>query len=453
MRFRTVATLVFSVALLFAASGAMAQNIQVEEYSLPNGLRVVLNEDHSAPLVAVNVWYHVGSKNEKPGRTGFAHLFEHMLFQGSKHVPPGQHRLHVQSVGGVMNGSTNLDRTNYYETVPSQYLPMALWLEADRMGFFLEALDQKKFDIQREVVKEERRMRYENVPYGIWVESLLKHAYPADYPYHWPTIGSMADLNAASLEDVRQFFREWYNPNNAVLTIVGDFQPAEAKQLVEKYFADIPRGPSPERFNARAPAIRGEQRAVIPSAVQLDRVYRMYHLPPVGTPDWVAADLLGIILTGNKSTRLEKTLVYEKQIAQDVTSGTWDAESTGMFLFWVTAKPGVDPARLEKAVDDEIRRIANEGVTADELRAALNQYETGYAQQLSSFGDRADAISYQTVLFDDPNEINRWLDRYRRITPDDIRKVAGTYLATPNRVTVLFTPEKKSDVKTVGGAR
>lgn len=435
MRFR--ATVAFFV-IAFPLHG---QNIRVEQYSLPNGLRVTLNEDHSAPLVAVNVWYHVGSKNEKPGRTGFAHLFEHMLFQGSKNVPSGEHRLRVQSVGGIMNGSTDLDRTNYFETVPSQYLPMALWLESDRMGFFLEALDQKKFDIQREVVKEERRMRYENVPYGIWVESLLKHAFPPSYPYHWPTIGSMADLNAASLEDVREFFRNWYTPNNAVLTIVGDFEPVEAKRLVEKYFADIPRGPSPSRFGDRAPAISGERREVIPSAVQLDRVYRMYHLPPVGTPDWVAADLLGLILAGHKATRLENSLIYQKQIAQDVTAFTWDAESNGMFLVWVTARPGVDPKRLERALDEEIRRIAKEGVTGDELQAALNQYETGYAQQLSGFNDRADLLGYAATLFADANEVNRWLDRYRRITTDDIRRVAGSYLVTPDRVTVHFTPQ------------
>src|SRR5947207_10910407 len=234
--------------------------LALEDYRLSNGLRVVLNEDHSAPLVAVNVWYHVGSKNERPGRTGFAHLFEHMLFSGSENVGNNEHFRYVQSVGGVLNGTTFFDRTNYFETLPSNYLALGLWLESDRMGFFLPALTQEKLDIQREVVKEERRQRYDNVPYGTAFERLLNLAYDPDYSYHWPTIGSMEDLGAASLDDIRDFFGTWYRPDNAVLTVTGDFAPDEARQLVHQYFADIPPGGAFPPFDLQRRALGGERR-------------------------------------------------------------------------------------------------------------------------------------------------------------------------------------------------
>src|SRR6266699_4756874 len=256
--------------------------LSLEDYKLSNGLRVVLNEDHSAPLVAVNLWYHVGSKNERPGRTGFAHLFEHMLFSGSEHVGNNEHFRYIQSVGGVLNGTTFFDRTNYFETLPSNYLALGLWLESDRMGFFLPALTQEKLDIQRDVVKEERRQRDDNVPYGTSFERLLSLAYDSDYPYHWPTIGSMEDLGAASLDDIRDFFRTWYRPDNCTLTVIGDFLPTEARLLVEQYFADIPPGREfPRALPERSP-LAGERRDVVPSPVQLPRIYRLYHLPEMG---------------------------------------------------------------------------------------------------------------------------------------------------------------------------
>src|SRR5438094_3939560 len=292
----------------------------LEDYRLPNGLRVVLNEDHSAPLVAVNLWYHVGSKNERPGRTGFAHLFEHMLFSGSEHVGNNEHFRYVQSVGCVLNGTTFFDRTNYFETLPSHYLAMGLWLESDRMGFFLPALTPEKLNTQRDVVKEERRQRYDNVPYGTAFERLLHLAYDPDYSYHWPTIGSMEDLGAASLDDIGDFFRTWYRPDNAVLTVIGDFVPAEAKQLVEQYFADIPPGGSFPRFDLQRRPLGGERRESYGSPVQLARLYRLYHLPKMAEPDWIAADLLSSVLSGDKASRLEKALVLEQQIATDVAA-------------------------------------------------------------------------------------------------------------------------------------
>src|SRR5512141_664540 len=306
-----------------------APMLKLEEYELGNGLRVVLNEDHSAPLVAVNLWYHVGSKNERVGRTGFAHLFEHMLFSGSEHVGNNEHFRYVQSIGGVLNGTTFFDRTNYFETLPSNYLALGLWLESDRMGFFLPALTQEKLDIQREVVKEERRQRYDNVPYGTAFERLLHLAYDPDYSYHWPTIGSMEDLEAASLDDIREFFATWYRPDNCVLTLVGDFVPAEAKALAEKYFGDIVPGGSFPQFTLERQAQNGERRESFASPVQLPRLYRLYHLPEMGSADWIAGDLLSTGLGSDKASRLDRVLVHEKQIAQDVAVYVLPTESTG----------------------------------------------------------------------------------------------------------------------------
>src|SRR5260370_20638500 len=246
--------------------------LTIEEYRLGNGLRVVLNEDHSAPLVAINLWYHVGSKNERVGRTGFAHLFEHMLFSGSQHVGNNEHFRYVQVVGGVLNGSTFFDRTNYYETLPSNYLALGLWLESDRMGFFLPALTQERLAISREVVKEERRQRYDNVPYGTAFERLLNLSYDPDYSYHWPTIGSMEDLAAASLDDIREFFATWYRPDNAVLTLVGDFHPDEARELIERYFSNIPSGGPFPKFDLQRRPPGGERRGLFASPVQLPRL-------------------------------------------------------------------------------------------------------------------------------------------------------------------------------------
>ncbi|MFN2238137.1 MAG: M16 family metallopeptidase, partial [Thermoanaerobaculia bacterium] len=353
--------------------------MKLDQYTLDNGLRVVLNEDHAAPLVAINVWYHVGSKDEKPGRTGFAHLFEHLLFSGSENVGNNEHFRYVQSVGGILNGSTTFDRTNYYETLPSNHLALGLWLESDRMGWFLPAITQEKLDVQREVVKEERRLRYDNAPYGTALEELLKISYEPDYPYFWPTIGSMEDLGAATLEDVKDFFRTWYVPNNAVLTLVGDFVPAEAKELIERYFGSIPRGADVPRSSPERRPWHTEKRGSITSSVQLPRVYRLYHLPRFGDPEWVAADLLAYVLSVGRASRLDRALVYEKQIAQDVGSFLLQTEASGMMILVSTAREGVDPAVLADAIDEEISRLAIHGIEPSELERARNQAETGYA--------------------------------------------------------------------------
>lgn len=415
--------------------------LSIEDYKLPNGLRVVLNEDHSAPLVAVNVWYHVGSKNERAGRTGFAHLFEHMLFSGSEHVGNNEHFRYVQSVGGVLNGTTFFDRTNYFETLPSNYLALGLWLESDRMGFFLPALTQEKLDIQREVVKEERRQRYDNVPYGTAFERLLNLAYDPDYSYHWPTIGSMEDLAAASLDDIREFFATWYRPDNATLTLVGDFVPAEAKQLIEKYFGDIKPGGEFPRFTSERKPMTSERRETFPSIVQLPRVYRLYHLPKMGERDWIAADMLSTVLGSDKASRLDRALVHEQQIAQDVAAYVLPTESTGMLMMHATAKEGVDIATIERAMDDEIARVISGGITDDELTRARVRAEVEYAHQIENYDTRADLIGMMATYFGQPDRVHTWLDAYNRATTGDLARVAGQYLKPENRATSIFVPE------------
>ena len=414
--------------------------LDLVEYRLENGLRVVLNEDHSAPLVAVNLWYHVGSKNERPGRTGFAHLFEHMLFSGSTHVGNNEHFRYVQSVGGVLNGTTFFDRTNYFETLPSNYLALGLWLESDRMGFFLPALTQEKLDIQREVVKEERRQRYDNVPYGTAFERLLNLAYDPDYSYHWPTIGSMEDLGAASLDDIRDFFRTWYRPDNAVLTIIGDFNPDEAKRLVAQYFGEIEPGGSFPHFDLERSPLGGERRESYASPVQLPRVYRLYHLPKMGDAEWIAADLLSSVLSGDKASRLERALVLEQQIATDVAAYVLPTESTGMLLLQATAKEGVPIEQVESAVDAEIARVARDGVSEDELTRAKNRAEVDFAHQVENYDSRADLIGMMATYFGDPALIHTWLDPYRAATTEQVAAVAAKYLVAENRVTSIFAP-------------
>ncbi|MGA7617575.1 MAG: pitrilysin family protein [Thermoanaerobaculia bacterium] len=414
--------------------------MKIEYDQLPNGLKVVYNEDHSAPLVAINVWYHVGSKNEREGRTGFAHLFEHMLFSGSEHVGNNEHFRYVQSVGGILNGSTTFDRTNYYETLPSNYLALGLWLESDRMGFFLPALTQEKFDVQKNVVKEERRLRYDNAPYGTAFENLLELAYDPDFPYHWPTIGSMEDLDAAELDDIRQFFRTWYAPDNAVLTLVGDFVPAEAKKLVETYFADIPAGPARPPFDRTRRPAGEERRGSVHGPVQLPRLYRLYHLPPMGRDEWFAADLVTNLLAAGKASRLERALVYEQQIAQEVGAFVFPTETSGMLLMMATAKQNVDLAKLEAAMDTEIETLIRGGVTDEELTRVKNQSETDVAHQVSEYESRADLLGMFATFFDDPALVGKWPERYRARSAGELQSAAAKYLTTENRVTLEYLP-------------
>jgi zinc protease len=331
-------------------------SLPFERHTLSNGLRVILHEDRSLPLVTLNLWYHVGSKNERPGRTGFAHLFEHMLFQGSEHVGTHDHFRYVQQVGGVANGSTWYDRTNYYESLPAHHLELGLWLESDRMGFLLPAITQKNLDTQRGVVMNERRQRVENQPYGRAGERLHELMYPGDHPYHWPVIGYMDDIAAATLEDIRTFFRTYYAPNNAVLTLAGDFSSREALERVEAWFGEIPSGPPVPPVSAALPPLPGEQREVLTDDVRLPRVYLGYRAPAYGERAWYAADLLATALAGGKSSPFYRDLVYERQIVQDVGASVSPYEEVASFLLVGTGRPGVSAERIEAALLEHVER-------------------------------------------------------------------------------------------------
>ena len=431
-----------------AAPDAAVPKIDFEHYTLPNGLDVILHVDRKLPIVHVNQWYHVGSKNERVGRTGFAHLFEHMMFQGSKNAS-GEYFTYVEKAGanlreGGVNGTTNNDRTNYFVTAPAGSLEFLLWLESDRLATLADALDQKKLDNQIEVVRNERRQGLENQPYGRAFKLISENLHPSGHPYSWSVIGSHEDLTAASLEDVQNFFRTYYTPNNLTLVVAGDFDKEKAKELIAKYFGPIPAGPEVPRFTTPPPPIGGEKRDVIEGAVQLPRVYRMYHVPAFGTREWIAADLLNSVLANGKASRLERSLVYDQQIAQDAVGFTWDAEAGGMMIMWATAKPGVPIERVEAALDAELQKIAASGVTAEELARAKTAAEASIANQLSEFASRADLINQVTTMFGDPKLVNQIIPRYQQITAQELQAIASKYLVPDNRVTVTFVPQQKT---------
>src|SRR4051794_35969241 len=354
-----------------APAGSDTLRLPFETYSLPNGLTVILSPDKTTPTVAVNVWYKVGSKNETVGRTGFAHLFEHVMFTGSGHVPYGLHDKLTEGVGGNNNGTTNNDRTTYYETVPSNHLESAIWLEADRMGYLLDTLDIAKLNAQRDIVKNERRQAVDNQPYGRANEIISAATYPASHPYSWDVIGSMADLSAASEEDVKGFFRLYYAPNNAFLSIVGDFEIADAKAWVTKYFGDIPRGGAITRPAVAPVKLTEAKRLVYEDHVQVPRLYVQW--PTVGekSDDQYALDVLGAILTGPRTARLTKALVYDQQAAAGVSARQGSNEDVGEFLMVITPRPGHSLTDLEAAADVVIEKLKAEGPTAEEIQKAV----------------------------------------------------------------------------------
>lgn len=419
-------------------------SLACETYTLANGLRVILHEDHGLPTVAVNVWYHVGSKNEKPGRTGFAHLFEHMMFQGSQHHD-ADYFLPLQKVGGTVNGSTTQDRTNYWENVPSDQLELALWLEADRMGWLLPAMTQERLDNQRDVVKNEKRQG-ENQPYAVVRDLRLQLMYPEGHPYRWPVIGSMDDLSAASLDDVKDFFRQYYAPNNASLCIAGDFDPAAARALVERYFGPIPPGRPVQRVQAWRPRLDGEVRAVAGDDVELPRLYLSWHAPGHFEADEADLQLLADILADGKTSRLYRALVYEQELAQDVSAYLSGNELSGLFQMQVTAREGVELAALEAAVDRELARVRDDGVTKDEVALALAGYETAFVrrlQRVGGFGGKADQLNRYLVLTGTPDYFAADLARYRRATAASVRDAARRWLPPDERGVIHVVPHGK----------
>jgi len=423
-------------------SAADLPEIAFEHYTLDNGLDVILHQDRTLPIVAVNIWYHVGSKNEWPGRTGFAHLFEHMMFQGSKNWDD-EFFAPLLEAGGTLNGSTSTDRTNYWEIVPSNFLERALWLEADRMGFLLEAMTQDKLDNQREVVKNERRQNYTNRPYGQAMELLVESAYPAGHPYSWTTIGSEEDLEAASLDDVRDFFRRFYHPGNASLAIGGDFEMDEAKEMVERHFGGLEPGPTVWRLAEWQPRFEAPRRVIAQDRVQLPRLYLGWHTPRFFSPDDASLDLLAGILGDGKSSRLYRSLVYERQIAQDVTVSQHSRELSGIFHIVATARDGHTTDELESAIDLEMGRLLADGPTAEELARLQTRVESDFVralQKVGGFGGVTDLLNQYNHYIGDPGWFDRDLSRWLGVTVDDCRRVARSWLDQP-RLSLCIEPQ------------
>lgn len=445
--------LLAGVLVFAAAAGAGAQEIprlKFEKYTLPNGLEVILHEDHSTPIVSVNTWYKVGSGDEKPGRTGFAHLFEHIMFMGSQHVPVGEFDKLLESAGASNNGSTTEDRTNYYENLPSNALPLALWLDADRMGYLLPTMDLAKLNLQRDVVKNERRQSYDNVPYGRVDETILAALYPKSHPYSWPVIGSMADLSAASLDDVKDFFRTYYAPNNATISIAGDFNPAEVKQLVAKYFGGIPRGPKlPARPSLPAVKIAKDTFLVLEDKVQLPRVFYTWPTIKEYNADEAPLDVLAAVLASDKNSRLYKRLVYELQTAQLVSANQQSGRLAGVFQIDVQAKPGNKPADLDKIVREEVQKIIDGGITTRELQRVKNSYKSQFLNRLASiggFGGKANLLNQYNYGVGTPDYVQQDAARYQRVTRADVQRVAKKYLSTP-KIVLTVVPEGKTDLQ------
>jgi predicted Zn-dependent peptidase len=418
--------------------------VEFSDERLPNGLRLIIAEDHLVPVAAINLWYGVGSKHEQPGKTGFAHLFEHVMFEGSAHVGKAEHMALVQAAGGVMNGSTWLDRTNYFETMPSHQVELALWLEADRMATLLDALSQENLDNQREVVKNEKRQSYDNRPYGSWNERLLATLFPPEHPYHHPTIGSMEDLDAASIDDVSAFFRLHYAPNNAVVTVVGDVEPHQIRAWATRYFGRIPANPDlpvPLPDLSLPLSLGGEIREIVPDRVPLPRIYWGFRSPVFGDTALDALDLAGQILAGGKGSRLHRRLVREERLAQDVALFSMGfTGGSSVTAGWATARPGVDLERLETIFWDELDRIGREPVSADELERAKALTEADELGALQRVDERADRLSMYATLFDDPGLINRMLPRYLAVSAEDIRAICEAVFRPENRVVLTYLP-------------
>ncbi|MDQ6828708.1 MAG: insulinase family protein [Gemmatimonadota bacterium] len=440
--------LVTSLALtVLATATALGQGITIpfERVTLPNGLEVLLSPDHSTPRVTVDVWYHVGSKNEVVGRTGFAHMFEHVMFTGSLHVPYGMHDRLTEGVGGENNGSTNNDRTNYYENVPSNYLESALWLEADRMGFLLDKLDDAKFAAQRDIVQNERRQGTDNQPYGRAFEIMTTALYPASNPYSWPVVGYIADLKQAGVEDVKNFFRLYYSPSNATIAIVGDFDPAQAKAWVTKYFTSIPRGKPITRPTVTPVALTAEKRLVYEDRVQVPRLYLRWPTVSARDDDNFALNFLGQVLTASRTSRLTKALVYDAQSAAQVQAGQSGRESSGDFSIIITPRAGHTLGELETATDSVLDRLKREGPTAGEMAKTAAGLEFQFVSNLESTLGKAEILNGGLVFYGDPGYFKTQYAKVRGVTAAEVKRVANKYFGK-NRIVLSVVPLGKSNM-------
>jgi len=434
---------------LAAALSAPAGRLPVQsfelaykEYKLKNGLRVILAEDHSAPTFSICVTYNVGSRDERPGRTGFAHLFEHILFQGSANVGKGEHIILVQNNGGRANGTTNPERTNYYETLPANQLELGIFLEADRMR--APNITQANFDNQRLTVQEERRQSYDNRAYGKTYEAIIETAYDG-FAYKHSTIGSMEDLNAATLSDAAEFFRTYYAPNNAVLSLVGDFKTEAALKLIKKYFENIPAQAPPPASDVAEPEQKAERRKTIEdNFAPTARIDMVYKIPPGDSADWYVLGVVGQVLSHGTSSRLHQKLVKEKEIAQSVSAGPDERRGPSLFWFSLGARPGSDLAVLERLVYDEIERLQHELIADWELDKVRMQLRREQAQQLYSTRQRANSLGHYTVYYDNPNLINTVWQKYRNVEKGDLQRVAKKYFNEGNRTVVITMPKPKA---------
>jgi zinc protease len=430
-----------------AMPAQQAPRLQFEKYTLPNGLEVILHQDHAVPWVGFDVMYKVGSADEQPGRTGFAHLFEHIMFMGSQNVPVGAFDQWLEAAGARNNGSTSEDRTEYNIQLPSSALPLALWLDADRMGWLLPTMDQQRLDLQRDVVKNERRQSVDNVPYGRAYETVSAALFPPHHPYHWPVIGSMTDLSAATLEDVKRFFRTYYAPNNASLTIAGDFDPDSAKAWVQRYFGSIPHGPTmPARPTVPDIPLQRDTFLVLEDRVQLPRLFEAWHSVKFFHPDDGVLDILAYVLAGDKNSRLYKRLVYDLQVAQAVNAFQNSARLDGSFWIDILPKPGQTPERMAALVDEELDKVVKDGITPRELTRAQNTIRARFIDRLASDQNMAYQLNLYNYFAGTPDYAQEDEARYDRVTADDVRRVAATYLTKP-RVVLTVVPEGKTDLR------
>ena len=437
--------------LVSAAVSLSAQTLRVPytTFTLPNGLQVLVHEDHSVPVVAVNTWYHVGSSDERTGRTGFAHLFEHIMFMGSEHVPTGEFDRLLEAAGADNNGSTTEDRTNYYEDGPANALPLMLYLDSDRLGFLLPEITADKVDIQRGVVQNERRQSYENRPYGLAQENILERLFPPNHPYHWPVIGSMKDLEAATLDDVRRFFQTYYTPNNSTIAIAGDISPRDARALVQRYFGDIPRGPAVTRTPVPPLHLTTDVAAVLEDRVQLPRVYDAWHTVKAFADDDATLDVVANVLAGGRSSRLYRRLVYELQIATDVAAFQDGTRIDGKFEIFATARPGHELGELQRVIDVELRKLADQGPTAREVERARNTFEAQFLsrmERVGGFGGKADQLNFYNYFAGTPDYFQKDLDRYGRVTPAGVERAVKTYLTGAHRVVLSVVPQGKPEL-------
>lgn len=431
---------IFFLCLLFGfVASAQSVNIEFEEYDLDNGMHVILHEDKSTPIVAVTIMYHVGSKNEKKDRTGFAHFFEHLLFEGTENIERGEFDKYIENAGGTLNANTTYDRTFYYELLPSNQLELGLWLESERL---LHAkVENKGIETQRQVVKEERRQRIDNQPYGSWIEEMFKRAFK-DSAYEWPVIGYMEHLNAAQEEDYVNFYKTFYVPNNAVLSIAGDIDIPEAKKLIQKYFGSIPRGKTEiPRPSKQIPDLTGEQRTTIYDNIQLPAVITGFRIPAEGTPDYYAVDMLSTLLAQGQSSRLYRALVDEQQKALQIGAFPFGLEDSGINVVFALVNQGGDIEELEAALQAEIANVRDELIGEKELQKLKNQIENDFVSGNSTVASRAESLANYHMYFGDANLINTEIERYMAVTREDIKRVANKYFIKDNSVTLEFLPK------------